>query len=53
MIESTSQKRIGEGIKMDGAQWMEIRNNRLRGMSYKEIRKKCHIDQRTEKRYAE
>lgn len=32
---------------------MEIRNDRLRGMSYTELGKKYHIDPRTAKKYAE
>ena len=32
---------------------MEIRNDRLKGMSYIELGKKYHIDPRTAKRYAE
>ena len=32
---------------------MEIRNDRLKGMSYTELGKKYHIDPRTAKRYAE
>jgi transposase len=32
---------------------MEIRNDRLKGMSYTELGKKYHIDRRTAKRYAE
>jgi len=32
---------------------MEIRNDRLKGMSYKEISQKYHIDPRTAKKYAE
>ena len=38
---------------MEGARWMEIRNDRLKGMSYTEISKKHHIDPRTAKKYAE
>jgi transposase len=38
---------------MKGANWMEIRNDRLKGMSYQEISKKYHIDRRTAKKYAE
>lgn len=38
---------------MEGAHWMEIRNDRLRGMSYTELGKKYHIDPRTAKKYAE
>ena len=38
---------------MERAKWMEIRNDRLKGMSYTELGKKYHIDPRTAKRYAE
>ena len=38
---------------MEGEKWMEIRNDRLKGMSYTELGRKYHIDPRTAKRYAE
>jgi transposase len=38
---------------MEGAKWMDIRSDRQKGLSYKEIGKKYNIDQRTAKRYAE
>jgi len=38
---------------MEGECWMEIRNDRLKGMSYKEIGKRHHVDPRTAKKYAE
>ena len=38
---------------MEGVRWMEIRNDRLKGMNYKELSKKYHIDPRTAKKYAE
>jgi len=38
---------------MEGEHWMEIRNDRLKGMSYTEIGRKHNIDWRTAKRYAE
>jgi len=38
---------------MEGERWMEIRNDRLKGMNYKELGKKYHIDPRTAKKYAE
>jgi transposase len=38
---------------MKGLKWVEIRNDRQKGLSYKEIGKKHHIDWRTAKRYAE
>jgi len=38
---------------MEGEKWMDIRNDRHKGLSYKEIGRKYHIDQRTAKRYAE
>jgi transposase len=38
---------------MEGAYWMDIRNDRLKGMSYTEIGRKYHIDPRTAKKYAQ
>jgi len=38
---------------MEGEHWMEIRGDRLKGMSYTEIGRKHHIDPRTAKKYAE
>jgi transposase len=38
---------------MEGANWMDIRSDRQKGMSYAEIARKYHIDPRTAKRYAE
>ena len=38
---------------MEGANWMDIRSDRLKGMSYTEIGRKYHIDPRTAKKYAE
>jgi transposase len=38
---------------MEGEHWMEIRNDRLKGMNYTELGRKYHIDPRTAKRYAE
>ena len=38
---------------MEGDKWMEIRNDRLKGMSYTELSKKYHLDPRTAKKYAE
>lgn len=38
---------------MKGNLWMEIRNERKKGLSYTEIAKKHHIDPRTAKKYAE
>ena len=43
----------GKEVGMEGAKWMEIRNDRLKGMSYTELGRKYHIDPRTAKRYAE
>ena len=39
--------------KMKGAQWMDIRSDRQKGLSYVELGKKYHMDPRTAKRYAE
>ena len=38
---------------MKGAQWMEIRNDRQKGLSYAEIARKYHLDPRTAKKYAD
>jgi transposase len=38
---------------MKGLNWMEIRNDHQKGLSYKEIGKKHNIDWRTAKKYAE
>lgn len=38
---------------MKGDNWMEIRNDRLKGMNYTELGRKYHIDPRTAKKYAE
>jgi len=38
---------------MEGEHWMDIRNDRLKGMTYTEIGRKYHIDPRTAKKYAE
>lgn len=38
---------------MKGNLWMEIRNERKKGLSYAEIARKHHIDPRTAKKYAE
>ena len=43
----------GKEVGMEGEKWMEIRNDRLKGMSYTELGRKYHIDPRTAKRYAE
>ena len=37
---------------MEGENWMDIRNDRKKGMSYAEIARKYHIDPRTAKKYA-
>ena len=38
---------------MKGAQWMDIRSDRQKGLSYVELGRKYHMDPRTAKRYAE
>jgi transposase len=38
---------------MKGEHWMEIRNDRLKGMNYTQLGRKYHMDPRTAKRYAE
>ena len=37
---------------MEGAKWIEIRNDYTKGLSYTEIAKKYHIYPRTDKNYA-
>lgn len=37
---------------MEGAKWMEIRNDHAKGLSYTEIARKYNIDPRTAKKYA-
>lgn len=55
MVDFHSSRAIGLERKseMRGAQWMDIRSDRLKGMSYTELGKKYNIDPRTAKRYAE
>ena len=38
---------------MEGAHWMEIRNDRQKGMNYTDLGKKYNIDPRTAKKYAQ
>jgi len=38
---------------MEGENWMDIRIDRQKGMSYTEIAREYHIDPRTAKKYAE
>ena len=38
---------------MKGAQWLDIRSDRQKGLSYVELGRKYHMEQRTAKRYAE
>lgn len=52
MLHSNYPKEIGS-VKMRGEVWMEIRNDRQKGLSYTEIARKYHIDPRTAKKYAE
>ena len=48
------RKRARKGSqKMKGAQWMDIRSDRQKGLSYVELGRKYHMDPRTAKRYAE
>jgi transposase len=41
-----------KGVKMEGANWMEIRADSKKGLSYSEIARKYNIDPRTAKKYA-
>jgi len=48
------QKRARKGSQeMKGAQWLDIRSDRQKGLSYVELGRKYHMEQRTAKRYAE
>lgn len=38
---------------MEGANWIDIRSDRQRGLSYTEIARKYNIDPRTAKKYAQ
>jgi hypothetical protein len=38
---------------MKGLNWVQIRNDRHKGLSYTEIGRKHNVDRRTAKRYAE
>ena len=53
MLNSFCHKNDRKGEQMKGACWMDIRNDRLKGMNYTEIGRKYHIDPRTAKKYAE
>jgi len=56
MIESFCCERGSDrkaGRRLKGADWMDIRSDRQKGLSYKEIGKKYHLDQRTAKKYAQ
>ena len=54
MLNSFMRKKsAGRVDKMEGENWMDIRNDRLKGMNYKELGRKYNIDPRTAKRYAE
>ena len=47
------EKALERSQEMKGAQWMDIRSDRQKGLSYVELGKKYHMDPRTAKRYAE
>lgn len=51
--QSVCGKRTEWSVRMEGDKWMEIRNDRQKGMSYTEIARKHHLDPRTAKKYAE
>ncbi len=52
-LESACRSGGGKGVKMEGANWMDIRSDRQRGLSYTEIARKYNIDPRTAKKYAQ
>ena len=43
-LESACRSGGGKGVKMEGANWMDIRSDRQRGFSYTEIARKYNID---------
>lgn len=49
----TLQIKLMECTRMKGNHWMDIRNDRKKGLSYTEIARKYHIDPRTAKKYSE
>jgi len=52
-LKSVCNEGDRKGVRMEGANWMDIRSDRQKGMSYTEIGKKDHIDPRTAKKYAQ
>ena len=52
-LESACRSGGGKGVKMEGANWMDIRSDRQKGLSYTEIARKYNIDPRTAKKYAQ
>ena len=52
-LESACRSGGGKGVKTEGANWMDIRSDRQRGLSYTEIARKYNIDPRTAKKYAQ
>ena len=52
-LESACRSGGGKSVKMEGANWIDIRSDRQRGLSYTEIARKYNIDPRTAKKYAQ
>lgn len=52
-LKSVCQAADGKGVKMEGANWMDIRNDRQKRLSYTKISHKYSIDPNTAKKYAE
>ena len=52
-LESVSPGAGRKGVKMEGVNWIDIRNDRQKGLSYTEITRKYNIDLRTAKKYAQ
>ncbi|BAK99657.1 putative transposase orfA for insertion sequence element [Oscillibacter valericigenes Sjm18-20] len=52
-LESACRNGGGKGVRMEGANWMDIRSDRQKGLSYTEIARKYNLDPRTAKKYAE
>lgn len=52
-LESACRKGGGTGARMKGANWVDIRSDRQKELSYTEIARKYNIDPKTAKKYAE
>ena len=54
LLESVTENSLEMCIRdREGANWMDIRSDRQRGLSYTEIARKYNIDPRTARKYAQ